>query len=500
MRSYVLAIDQGTTSSRAIVFDDKLHAVAVAQEEFTQHFPRPGFVEHDAEEIWDTVLSTSRNAIGKAGISAAAIAAIGITNQRETTLIWERDTGRPIHRAIVWQDRRTADRCQTLKSAGYEPGITAKTGLLLDPYFSGTKAAWMLDMVPGARERAARGELCFGTVDSFLISRLTGGKVHATDATNASRTLLLDIHSGRFDDELLSIFRCAASHAAGGQGLCRALRHDRARAVRRLDRDSRRCRRPAGGDHRSGLLRARHAEIDLRHRLLRAAQYRAAERHLAQPASHHHRLSAGRRAHLRARGLDLRRRRRRAVAARRAQDHSRCRRHGAAGRRRRSRTGGLSRAGLCRPWARHGGTPRRAASITGLTRGTGTAELARAALEAVCYQTRDLLEAMRGDWRAAAPPERCSGSMAAWSPPTGRCSSSPTSSMRPSTGRRCWRRRRSAPPISPGSMPGSIRAPAEFAKGWKLERRFTPKMDEATRGRKFAGWRDAVSRALSRGK
>src|SRR5262245_12358026 len=141
MRSHVLAIDQGTTSSRAIVFDDRLQVVAVAQEEFTQHFPRPGFVEHEPEEIWATVLSTSRNAIAKAGISAAAIAAIGITNQRETTLIWERDSGRPIHRAIVWQDRRTADRCQALRSAGYEPGVTARTGLLLDPYFSGTKAA-----------------------------------------------------------------------------------------------------------------------------------------------------------------------------------------------------------------------------------------------------------------------------------------------------------------------------------------------------------------------
>jgi len=222
MRSYVLAIDQGTSSSRAIVFDDKLHVVAVAQEEFTQHFPRPGFVEHDADEIWDTVLSTSRNAIGKAGISAAAIAAIGITNQRETTLIWERDTGRPIHRAIVWQDRRTADRCQTLKSAGYEPGITAKTGLLLDPYFSGTKAAWMLDMVPGARERAARGELCFGTVDSFLISRLTGGKVHATDANNASRTLLLDIHKGVWDGDLLN-------HLGFKKGSTVANRGDKAR-------------------------------------------------------------------------------------------------------------------------------------------------------------------------------------------------------------------------------------------------------------------------------
>ncbi|MFM2423320.1 MAG: glycerol kinase, partial [Pseudomonadota bacterium] len=199
----VLAIDQGTTSSRAIVFDGAQRILGVGQKEFAQHFPASGYVEHDAEEIWATVVETVRGALAAARVEARAIAAIGITNQRETTVIWDRATGKPIHRAIVWQDRRTADICQRLKADGLEPLIQAKTGLLLDPYFSGTKIGWILDHVSGARARAERGELAFGTIETFLIWRLTGGKVHATDATNASRTLLLDIHTGQWDDALL---------------------------------------------------------------------------------------------------------------------------------------------------------------------------------------------------------------------------------------------------------------------------------------------------------
>ena len=185
MTSYILAIDQGTTSSRAILFDQNREIAATAQQEFTRHFPDSGWVEHDPEDLWSTTVITCREAIEQAGADAAQIAAIGITNQRETTVVWDRATGKPVHNAVVWQDRRTAPVCARLRDEGYEPAVTEKTGLLLDPYFSATKAAWILDNVDGARAAAERGELLFGTVDSYLIWRLTGGAVHATDATNA---------------------------------------------------------------------------------------------------------------------------------------------------------------------------------------------------------------------------------------------------------------------------------------------------------------------------
>ncbi len=205
MTSYVLALDQGTTSTRAILFDADMSIAAVAQQEFPQHFPADGEVEHEPEDLWATTLATCRGAMREAGAGAKDIVAVGITNQRETTLLWDRATGRAVHNAIVWQDRRTAEFCARLKAAGHEALVAAKTGLLLDPYFSGTKLAWLLDR-PGVREKAARGELAFGTVDTFLLWRLTGGKVHATDATNASRTLLFNIHDGRWDDQLLKLF------------------------------------------------------------------------------------------------------------------------------------------------------------------------------------------------------------------------------------------------------------------------------------------------------
>ncbi len=203
--TYILAIDQGTTSSRAILFDAQMQRVGTAQHEFTQHFPQEGWVEHDAEEIWDSVLTVCREVMQTTGVSAAQIAGIGITNQRETTVIWDRATGGPIHNAIVWQDRRTAEICERLRKAGCEDDVTAQTGLLLDPYFSGTKVKWLLDTVPGARDRAAAGELLFGTIDTFLIWRLTEGRVHATDATNAARTLLFDIHKGEWSTEICDL-------------------------------------------------------------------------------------------------------------------------------------------------------------------------------------------------------------------------------------------------------------------------------------------------------
>ena len=205
MGQYILSIDQGTTSSRAMLFDENGHAAFTAQKEFTQHFPRDGWVEHNAEEIWVTTLDVVREALQKAAAEQRGIAAIGITNQRETTVVWDRASGEPVYNAIVWQDRRTADYCDSLRQQEHEAAVTAKTGLLLDPYFSGTKVNWILENVEGTRARAEKGELAFGTIDSFLIWRLSGGKSHATDATNASRTLMFNIHTQEWDSELLEM-------------------------------------------------------------------------------------------------------------------------------------------------------------------------------------------------------------------------------------------------------------------------------------------------------
>ena len=207
MSRYILALDQGTTSSRSILFDAAGRIVAVAQREFTQHFPAPGQVEHDADEIWATQSATIDEVLQTAGVAPADIAAVGITNQRETTVLWDRSTGAPVARAIVWQDRRTADVCAQLRAAGHESEVTARTGLLLDPYFSGTKLAWLLDHVPGARARAERGELCFGTIDCWLAWKLSGGRHHVTDVSNASRTLLLNLGTGQWDEHLLGLLR-----------------------------------------------------------------------------------------------------------------------------------------------------------------------------------------------------------------------------------------------------------------------------------------------------
>ena len=206
MSRYLLAIDQGTTSTRAIIFDPQCRLLNQAQQEFQQHFPHNGWVEHDPEEIWGSTLAVIHEVIEKQGIEPDAIAAIGITNQRETTIVWDKATGKPIHNAIVWQDRRTAETCDKLKQAGHEHWVQSKTGLLLDPYFSATKIQWILQNVSGAQERAAKGELAFGTIDSFLLWRLTNGKSHFTDATNASRTLLFNIHQQEWDEELLQLF------------------------------------------------------------------------------------------------------------------------------------------------------------------------------------------------------------------------------------------------------------------------------------------------------
>ena len=210
MNDYILALDQGTSSSRALIFDRRGETVALAQREFAQHYPNPGWVEHDAAEIWGTELAVARECLEKAHLAGKDIAALAITNQRETTVLWDRVTGEPIAPAIVWQDRRTTKRVEALEAEGFEALVAGKTGLRLDPYFSATKIEWMLDHVPGARERAQKGEILFGTIDAWLIWKLTKGSLHATDITNASRTLLCDLRSGQWDDELLDIFRIPA--------------------------------------------------------------------------------------------------------------------------------------------------------------------------------------------------------------------------------------------------------------------------------------------------
>jgi Glycerol kinase len=211
MQKFLLAIDQGTTSTRVMIFNQATQPVSKHQVELTQYFPESGWVEHDPEEIWQTTLTCCKAAVELAQISFHDIAAIGITNQRETTIVWDKITGAPIHPAIVWQDRRTSDYCQSLVQAGHEAMVQAKTGLLIDPYFSATKISWLLDNIPGARERANRGELAFGTIDCFLLWRLTNGASHATDATNASRTMLFNINQQKWDHELLELFNIPES-------------------------------------------------------------------------------------------------------------------------------------------------------------------------------------------------------------------------------------------------------------------------------------------------
>ena len=227
--SFVLAIDQGTTSSRAIVFRSDISIAATAQQEFPQHFPASGWVEHEPEDIWNSTIATCREALKKAGVTAKDIAAIGITNQRETTVVWDRATGKAVHRAIVWQDRRTADICAKLKAEGHEPAITAKTGLIIDPYFSGTKVAWILDHVPGARERAERGELMFGTVDCYLLWRLTGGKVARDRRHQRLAHAAVQHPHRRVGRRAAENPARAALDAAGGEGFFRRFRRQRAR-------------------------------------------------------------------------------------------------------------------------------------------------------------------------------------------------------------------------------------------------------------------------------
>ncbi|KQS75666.1 glycerol kinase [Rhizobium sp. Leaf384] len=495
MSGYILAIDQGTTSTRSMIFDASMSIAGVAGQEFQQYFPDSGWVEHDAEEIWDSVLSTSRSAIEKAGIAATDIKAIGITNQRETIVVWDRKTGEPVHRAIVWQDRRTARFCDELKARGLEPTFTQKTGLLIDPYFSGTKLAWLLDAVDGLRARAENGEVCFGTIDSWLIYKLTGGRVHVTDATNASRTLLYDISENRFDDELLDILSvpramlpevkdCAADFGVTDAEIFGAaipilgVAGDQQAAV-----IGNACFEPGMlkstyGTGCFALLNTGEDRVVSSNRLLTTIAYRL----------------DGKTTYALEGSIFI---------------------AGAAVQWLRDEMGFISKSseaealamtadpnqhvylvpaftGLGAPhW-----DPDARGAVFGLTRATGPAEFARAALESVAYQTYDLLEAMKKDWgdKGERTVLRVDGGMVASD----------------------WTMQRladilAAPVDRPvilettilgaawlaGSRAGLWPDRAGFADAWQCDRRFKPADDDGARQAGIDGWKDCVARCLT---
>lgn len=492
--THILAIDQGTTSSRAILFDGALRVVASAQEEFAQHYPAPGWVEHDPSDLWSTVAGTARAAIEKAGIGADDIAAIGITNQRETTLIWDRDTGQPIHNAIVWQDRRTADTCDALRDAGHEPMITARTGLLLDPYFSGTKVKWLLDHVPGARERAAQGGLAFGTVDCFLIWKLTGGRVHATDATNAARTMLYNIADGCWDADLCALLDvpmailpdvrdCAADFGVTRADLfgreipiCGVAGDQQAATVGQA------CFQPGMMKSTYGtgcfaLLNTGTDRVPSKNRLLTTIAYQLNGKPIY--ALEGSIFIAGAVVQWLRDGLKIIREARETQPLAEQADPAQ------------EVVLVPAFTGLGAPYWR----PECRGAIYGLTRNSGPAELARAALESVGYQTRDLLEAMRADWGAQADGVlRVDGGMAAsdWAmqfladilgAPVDRPVVTETTAL--------------GAAYLAGLQAGIYPAPEDFAKGWALERRFAPAMDVAVRDGKYARWGRAVAATMN---
>lgn len=495
MSKYVLAIDQGTTSSRAILFDKNCSIKTIAQQEFAQHYPHSGWVEHEAEDLWSTTVATCRRAIADAGATPADIVAIGITNQRETTVVWDRTTGKAIHRAIVWQDRRTADACNGLKRAGLEDTVTRRTGLLLDPYFSGTKVAWILDNVPGAREAANSGRLAFGTVDSFLLWRLTGGKVHATDATNASRTLLYDINKKRWSLYLLDLLRvpqsmlpeikdCAAAFGATDPALFGApipimgIAGDQQAAV-----VGQACFTPGMVKSTYGtgcfaLLNTGTTPVYSKNRLLSTVAYSLnGEVTYALEGSI---FIAGAAVQWLRDGLKL---------IKTASDSGPLAAQADAG----------QNVYLVPAFVGMGAPYWDAdcrGAIYGLSRGTGINEIVRATLESVCYQTRDLIDAMRADWGAARETVlRVDGGMVAsdW---TMQCLADILAA--PVDRPRVLETTALGAAYLAGLKAGFYPPPAEFAKTWSLERRFSPRMDDAERERKYAGWRDAVSRTLSR--
>jgi glycerol kinase len=494
MSGYILAIDQGTTSSRAIVFGADRKIAGSGQKEFTQIFPRDGWVEHDPEEIWESVVWAVKEALKAAKITASDVSAIGITNQRETTLIWDRQTGKPIHNAIVWQDRRTAAFCAKLKAAGHEKAITKKTGLLLDPYFSGTKVRWLLDNVKGARKRAEKGELAFGTVDSFLIWRLTGGKRHVTDATNAGRTLLFDIGKNRWDKGLLELFEVPAAllpeveDCAADFGVTEAELFGAEIPILGVAGDQhaatigQACFEPGMlkstyGTGCFALLNTGKDMVASKNRLLTTIAYRLdGQTTYALEGSI---FIAG-------------------AAVQWIRDGLKLVKHA-------SETGPLAESadpsqhvymvpafvGLGAPWW----DAEARGAIYGLTRNSGPAEIARAALEAVCYQTLDLLAAMRKDWKGGQDTVlRVDGGMVAsdWTmqfladvldAPVDRPVILETTALGAA-----W---------LAGSRAGVWPGMKDFAASWARDRRFEPRMDARERKDKIRGWDVAVRRTLS---
>ncbi|MEI4488673.1 glycerol kinase GlpK [Frigidibacter sp. MR17.14] len=495
---HILAIDQGTTSTRAILFDETMRVVAQAQEEFPQHYPASGWVEHDPDDLWATTAATTRAAIEKAGCAPADIAGIGITNQRETVVVWDRETGRPIHNAIVWQDRRTAATCAALRADGHEPMVTERTGLLLDPYFSATKVKWILDSVEGARARAEAGKLALGTVDSYLIWRLTDGRAHVTDATNAARTMLYNIREGRWDAEICALMGVPMAmlpevrDCADLFGLTRPDLFGRPIPILGVAGDQQAatlgqaCFRPGMVKSTYGtgcfaLLNTGHQLVTSRNRLLGTIAYRLDGK--VTYALEGSIFIAGAVVQWLRDGLKVIRAapetQRLAEAADPAQNVVLV----------------PAFTGLGAPYW----NPDCRGAVYGLARNSGPAEFARAALESVGYQTRDLLQAMQADWAAVAGSAeaavlRVDGGMSVsdWTmqflsdiigAPVDRPRVSETTALGAA-----W---------LAGMKAGLYPGPEGFAAGWALDRRFEPAMPEAERAEKYARWQRAVQATLS---
>lgn len=493
--TYILAIDQGTTSSRGIIFDAAMRVTATAQEEFTQHFPKSGWVEHDVSDIWSSTASTCRGAIEKAGITVSDIAAIGMTNQRETTLVWNRETGQPIHNAIVWQDRRTSDMCAALKAEGFEAEVTEKTGLLLDPYFSGTKLKWLLDNVEGARADAKAGKLMFGTVDSYLIWKLSGGVSHVTDATNAARTMLYNIREGCWDAEICARFDipmdmlpevrdCASDFGTtrpdlfGGPLPILGVAGDQQAATIGQGCFAPGMLKSTYGTGCFALLNTGDTLVRSQSRLLGtiAYQFDGKPTYALEGSI----FIAGAVVQWLRDGLKMiREASETQPLAERADQGQELYMVPAF-------------TGLGAPYW----DAEARGAIYGLTRNSGPAEFARAALESVGFQTRDLLEAMKSDWTGAANDGvlRVDGGMSAsdWSmqflsdiigAPVDRPKVLETTALGAA-----W---------LAGMRAGVYPDQDGFAAEWALDRRFEPAMDDATRDRRYAGWQDAVKRTLT---
>ena len=489
--TYLLAIDQGTTSTRSIIFDAGLRPVATAQQEFAQHYPAPGWVEHDPDDLWRTALETARAAMAKAGVSAGQIAGIGITNQRETTVVWDRATGKPVHKAIVWQDRRTAPLCDALREAGHGPMITAKTGLLLDPYFSATKVKWILDQ-HGLAERAERGELAFGTVDSFLIWHLTGGRVHATDATNAARTMLFNIATQDWDAEICGLLGVPMAmlpqvhDSADDFGVTEVfgapVRIAGVAGDQQAATVGQACFQPGMMKSTYGtgcfaLLNTGGVMVPSTNRMLTTVAYRLKGK--PTYALEGSIFIAGAVVQWLRDGLKTIGTAPETQALAEAAD---------------AEQGVIlvpAFTGLGAPYWR----PDCRGAVFGLTRNSGPAELARASLESVGYQTRDLLEAMRADWGGAAEGVlRVDGGMAAsaWTmqfladitgAPVDRPMVTETTAL--------------GAAYLAGLQVGVCAEPAIFAKTWALERRFEPMMAVADRDAKYARWKRAVAATMA---